>query len=285
MICLSIFSVFFILIFQETPYKIQVASIYIFLLVFVLAITHIRKKGLLGKWNNFLLAIYPAAFFFIIFESFFMMLPYFNEMRYDQLMVEIDHFLLGVNPTVFIEGIISPLMTDIMYVFYFFYFPMPFILIIWLYKKGKFAEIEKSIFTLLLCYYGAYVTYFFVPVEGPRFYIAHLQTAPLEGIIFTDPIRNLIDVFEPNKLDCFPSLHTAILVVVMFLCAKYNRKLYYIYLPASVLILVSLIYCRYHYFIDMAVGFVWALICCYSVFPFYEKTSRFFSQHFSGDKN
>ena len=192
--------------------------------------------------------------------------------------------MLGVNPTVWIERIVTPVLTEIMYISYFLYFPMPLILVIWLFFEKKYPEIEESIFLLFMCYYGAYITYFFIPVEGPRFHLAGSQTVSLTGLFFSQPIKTIINFFEPNKLDCFPSLHAAILIVTGFLTYKFNKKLFYIYLPIGFLIIISLVYCRFHYVIDIIAGSVWAIICITIGKFIYVKFKRKFIFHFNETK-
>ena len=274
-ITLSLIIIFYIIGFGKTPYKTSSAIVYSVLLLFIMIISGLRLMKDF-RFKKFLLLIYPMIFFFSLFESFYMILPYFNTMRFDWLMISIDHWLLGVHPTVWIEKIFNPFLTDIMYLAYIFYFPMPLILAGWLFYRKKYAALEEAMVLIFLCYYGAYVTYFFIPVSGPRFNLAAFQTLQVTGLILTDPIRALVDFFEPNKLDCFPSLHAAILIVTMFLTYKNNKKLYYFYLPISIVIMISLVYCRYHYVIDILAGSIWGITCItIGRFLYYRLKNRF----------
>jgi membrane-associated phospholipid phosphatase len=229
------------------------------------------------------MVIYPVIFLFAVFETFFMLLPYFNTARYDELMIHIDHAIFGAHPTVWLEAIISTPFTELMYLLYLFYFPMPLFILIWLYRKHRYADMERSFFVLLLTYYGAYVIYFFVPVEGPRYHLAELQSVPLDGLLFTEPIRRLIDFLEPNKLDCFPSLHAAITLATLLVTRRYHRTLFRWLLPAAAGIMLSLVYCRYHYAIDVAAGIVWAAACYWLANRFYDRVFHRFAPHFGRD--
>lgn len=204
--------------------------------------------------------LYPIVFLFTMFESFFMILTYFNENRFDWLMAKIDFYIFNVNPTIWIEPFINPFCTEVFYWLYLFYFPMPLIALSCMYRKKMFAEIEYSIIAYYITYYGAYLSYFIIPVMGPRFYLEHLQTVPLNGLLFSEIIHDTINLMEPNKLDAFPSLHTAILLITMVISYKYVRKLYYLFFPIAIGILISLIYLRYHYFVDIIFGAIWAAI-------------------------
>ncbi|MCL5992122.1 MAG: phosphatase PAP2 family protein [Bacteroidetes bacterium] len=258
---LIIFIIIYLIGFTRTPYKVTLAIWYSFLFLFIILMSRLRqsKKEFWGK--KFIFLAYPMIFFFSLFESIFMLLPYFNTFRYDDLMINIDYFLCGVHPTVWIEKFINPSLTELMYISYFFYFPMPLILVIILFYRRQFEALEELIFLMFITYYTAYITYLFIPVEGPRFHLAHLQTVPLTGLFLSKPIMSLIDFFEPNKLDCFPSLHAAIMLVIMYLTFRNAKKLFYFYMPFAFLILISLVYCRFHYVIDIIAGTALAIFC------------------------
>lgn len=247
--------------FCRTPYKLPLASIYAGLLLFTFVCAYSRYAIEPGRWREFVMFVYPIIFLFTVFETFFMILPYSNPLRFDDLMVEIDFLLLGVHPTVWLEPVIHPVLTDLMYVLYLIYFPLPLIILGWMLRGNMYDRLEESFVVFLLCYYGAYIMYFALPVEGPRFHLAAFQKIDLEGYLLAEPIRKFIDILEPNKLDAFPSLHAAILLITMLVSYQYNRTLFWYFLPVGLGIMVSLIYCRYHYMIDVVAGLTWAGIC------------------------
>ena len=272
--------IFYLIAYTRTPYRARLIVLYTLLLLLVLSMSRVRGSVRSERLKKLILFLYPVAFLFCIFETFYMLLPFFNGLRLDALIANIDRAVLGVNPTVWIEQWVRPLLTDIMYLFYLFYFPMPLIIMGWMYAKGKLQEVEESFFLYLVCYYGAYILYFFIPVEGPRFFLHTLQTVALEGIVISEPIRSLIDALEPNKLDAFPSLHAAILTVTMLITYRHNRKLFYAFIPCALGITISLIYLRYHYVIDVIVGFVWALASYRTATTVYHAVSGKVFPHF-----
>ncbi len=283
--CLAVVVVFYGLAFPRTPYKLAAPLAFLGLFLFMSLMIFLRSKNKFGRQQEILSILYPVFFVFGIFETFFMTLSYFNSARYDSLMARIDHLLLGVDPTIWFQSWISPLATDFFYVLYFFYFPMPFFIIVWLFRKKKLNELAESFFIYIFTYFGAYITYFFVPVQGPRFFMEDLHTVPLKGILFAEPIRTLIDFFEPNKLDAFPSLHTAVVLTTLLICYRYNKKLFRVFLPISVGILISLIYCRYHYFIDMVAGAAWSTFAFLFATRLYEKYNPRCFPHFGRNNN
>jgi len=233
-----------------------------------------------NKWKKIIQLVYPMLFMLGVFESFFMIVPFFNLNRYDDLLSNIDLEMFGVHPTVWIESWIRPLLTDFFYLLYAFYFPLPLFIIFWMIKRKMYKQIEESFFILLFTYYGAYIVYFIVPAEGPRYFLAQLQSIPLDGIFFAPVIRNAINFMEPNKLDVFPSLHAAIVVSAMYISYLYNKKIFYKLLPFSIGIIISLVYCRYHYVIDIFAGVLWAGIACFIGSMVFRNTHQYFYPHF-----
>ena len=102
-------------------------------------------KGESKRWKKIINFIYPIIFLFGIFETFYMVLPYFNSYRFDGLMAKIDFLLLGCYPTIWFEQWTHPFLTEVMYLFYLIYFPMPIIILVWLLTKNKLKEIQKEL--------------------------------------------------------------------------------------------------------------------------------------------
>jgi membrane-associated phospholipid phosphatase len=271
---------FMVITFNKTPYKTELIISYPLLLIFYFYSIKIRTIESLGKIRKVLAFLLPATFFFLIFETLFMILPYSTETRYDTLLAQIDLALFGISPTVWIEQYIQPIFTEILYIAYFLYFPMPLLVFGWMFYKRQYRSIEKYFFIFLLTYYSAYTCYFLFPAVGPRFFLADQYSIPLQGLYFTNFLRTFIDTLEPNKLDAFPSLHTAILITTMILAYKNSKFLFYIYIPIGILILISVIYCRYHYFIDVIAGVVCSLISYWAAYRIYYRYRQKFSFHF-----
>jgi len=265
---------FYIAAFRTTPYKLQPPIILSFLIILVLFSVYLRSSSNPNKLKKLFLFSYPIIFLFVIFESFFMILPYFNPHVYDLTLANIDYKIFGAYPTVWIEKFNNPWLTDLLYSLYLFYFPMPLFLIIYLFKKNKHYILDKILLTYLTTYYISYTIYFFIPAMGPRFNetLVQLQGIKhLNGIILAVPIRELINYLEPNKFDAFPSLHTAILTSIMLSTFYYNKTLFKIFIPIAIGILIALVYCRYHYVIDMIVGFILSVVVYYFWHFYYDK--------------
>ncbi len=281
---LFVIFVFALITLPHNPYTFKPFLALAFALALVFLAVAIRNRAsqkdesrTISKIIRGFVNFYPLIFFFVVFESFYMILPFLNPHDYDKALAQMDYALLGVNPTVWIETFFRPWLTDLMYLLYFFYFPFPLFILIYLFRKGTDHQFNKSVFIYLLVYYGAYIIYFIVPARGPHLYapIAHLQTRELTGIFLAGPIRSLIGTLEPNKFDAFPSLHTAISLATLILMGKYHKKMFLIFTPVVMGIWISLVYCRYHYVSDMIAGILWTVIAFIVGGWIYEKTLKY----------
>ncbi len=281
---LGIIVILFGLSYERVPDKTTLIAAYGVLLLMVVSMAFLRDRTGTFRLKKLLLLIYPILFLFGLFETFYMLIPYYNTNRYDLLMTQIDLLLLGCYPTVWIERFINPFLTEVMYLLYVVYFPMPLILVGWLYNKDMLPQVQESFMVFFLCYYTAYIAYFFVPVEGPRYFLENLHTVRLDDVFLAEKIRSIIDFFEPNKLDCFPSLHSAILSVTMLLSYRHARKLFWYFQPLAVGIMISLVYCRYHYVIDIIAGLVLAFPAFYGGIYLNRRAGKYFRFHFQLEK-
>lgn len=276
--------VFFLTTLSQSEYILEASGLFGGLFAFMLLIIYFRSLKTDCVIYKLLLALYPAVFLILIFESLHMVMPYMIENEYDKALADIDFLILGFHPTVAIEPMINPVMTELMYYLYAFYFPMPFFILIYLFLKKKYIELDKTLFFFLLTYYGSYLMYFAVPALGPRYYepILRLQQVPLDGLWFSETIRNTINFLEHNKYDAFPSLHAAITLTTLLVIGKYRKKWLYFFIPVATGIFISLVYCRYHYVIDIIAGVAWTMICYWITEKYHKKLAeRYFVSFFT----
>jgi membrane-associated phospholipid phosphatase len=168
--------------------------------------------------------------------------------------------LFNNHPTLVLEKITHPLLTDIMQLSYCTYYFLPIGLGALLLKNRERPAFEYSLFMILLCFYLSYIGYLLFPALGPRFALDHLQTIDLKGLFAANALQELLNELEGIKRDAFPSGHTGITLVVLWLAFRFEKKYFWLILPASIALLFSTVYCRYHYVIDVIAGFGLALI-------------------------
>jgi len=229
-------------------------------LVSILFIVQIFYYKNMGKVRAFIYYFSPIAFIILIYESLGDLIQYLQP-DFDPVLIEIDFSLFGVHPTVWIEQWIVPWFTDLMSLAYISYYFIPVTLIGILYWKNRTEDLKMSLFVLALSYYLSFVGYILFPAIGPRYTLTHLQSVPLTGSFITDFVRDVLNALEHNKRDCMPSGHTQIALTVLYLAYRYERLLYYILIPIISGLILSTVYLRYHYVIDLVAGTAIAIGC------------------------
>ena len=214
----------------------------------------IRYSPERGVWKLFHDIVFPVIAVFLVFDSMTELVPGVNPGDIDYLLIRADYWLLGGYPTVWLERVVNPYLTEILQLAYTSYYFLPVILGIVLRIKKKEAEFNDGLVFILLCFYLSYVGYVLFPALGPRYTMNHLQSIPLKGALFFEQIYGILNSIEGIKRDAFPSGHTAVTLVVLHLAFRYEKRLFYIYLPITLLLLFATVYCRYHYVVDVLGG-------------------------------
>ncbi|MBA4373846.1 MAG: hypothetical protein C0402_13425 [Thermodesulfovibrio sp.] len=208
-----------------------------------------------GRFLSLLHALlFPTVSILLIFDSLEKIVHKLNPRDIDPLLIRLDYILLGCYPTVSLEKIATPLLTEVLQFSYASYYLIPFALGITLYRKKKQAEFERALFFIMLCFYLSYVGYLLFPALGPRYTMAHLQTGGLQGWLFADHLQAVLNSLEGIKRDAFPSGHTGIALTVLYLAGRFERRLFFVLLPVVTALVFSTVYCRYHYVIDVIGG-------------------------------
>jgi len=204
---------------------------------------------------------YPLIFIPILFDSLADLLPHVSPVERDAILIRLDYALLGVHPTIWLERYTHPVLTELLTWAYTAYYFLPVLLAAALYRQKKAGAFDRAVFGLVLCYYLSYVGYFLVPAVGPRFTLAHLQTVDLSGVFAADAIRETLDALERFKQDAFPSGHTAIVLLVLVYAWRPLRGLFWFFLPIVMALIVSTVYLRYHYVVDVLAGMLLVAVC------------------------
>ena len=227
-------------------------------LLFVLkTFSDLKAIGRVGAFFN---CFSPILFIILIYESLGDLIHYLQP-DIDSWLIQIDFSIFGVHPTLWMEQWIVPWFTDIMSLAYVSYYFIPVILIVVLYLKDRMIEFDQAIFVLGFGYYVSFIGYILFPAIGPRYTLTHLYTVPLEGSFLTDFVRDILNLLEHNKRDCMPSGHTQMVLICLFLAHRYEKFLFYLFFPIICGLILSTVYLRYHYVIDLLVGAAFAVGC------------------------
>lgn len=234
---------------------------YSVLALVIISLTALNRRTPGSRLFSFLHAFIPIISVVIIFNSLGDIIPFIRQRYYDDVLIRIDYMLFAVHPTVWMERFNNTLLTALFQVAYISYYVMPIALGASLFLKDKQGEFETAVFTIILCFYLSYIGYMLFPAVGPRFTMDHLQTMDLQAGPMTRWIQQTLNTLEHNKTDAFPSGHTAVALVSLFYAWKYReRVLFGVLAPAVSALIVSTVYLRYHYVIDVIAGILLAVL-------------------------
>ncbi|MFO0752483.1 MAG: phosphatase PAP2 family protein [Thermodesulfovibrionales bacterium] len=208
--------------------------------------------------------LFPVLCVLIIFDALGLIVHTINPHDWDYLLIRLDYLLFGGYPTVLLERLMHPVLTDILQVAYSTYYFLPVALGVTLKLRGQREEFEYALFLILLCFYLSYAGYLLVPALGPRYAIEHLHAGELEGFLVAKPIQDFLNRLEGVKRDAFPSGHTGIALTVLYLSYRSARDLFRLLLVPVLLLIVATVYCRYHYAVDVLGGVLLTVVTAVS---------------------
>ena len=184
----------------------------------------------------------------------------------DEYVLDGEQYLFGVQPTLWLQRITTPGLTEWMMFAYVIYVPMyPVLCGIIYYLRGDVA-MEDYFFTLgftnILCDIG----FILFPVAGPIATIGSLYTVPLNGYVFTylgELMRSNLHYIGGT----IPSPHCAAATIMWVMAYRYHRPSFYILTPVVLSLYASTFYARYHYVTDAVVGVAVAFLAL-AIVPF-----------------
>ncbi|MBI5507466.1 MAG: inositol phosphorylceramide synthase [Deltaproteobacteria bacterium] len=185
----------------------------------------------------------------------------------DAVLLRIDELIFGVEPTILLQAVISPWLTEYMTFAYALYFVFPTFMLVLPYTKGQTYVFREGALALSLCCYLGFLGYITVPAVGPRYFIPESLTVPLTGIWLTARAAAVWNALETVQRDCFPSLHTAMSTIALVYLWRLRR--YYqngmwvlaVATPLTVSLWLSTVYLRYHWTVDVVAGWALAFLC------------------------
>ena len=200
-------------------------------------------------------------------------IPELNPGDRDDLLISVDRAVLGGDPSVWLERISTPWLTDVLQVAYLVYYVLPIVLLGTLYCRPPCSAKEAGpthedgrafdlcVVALLLSHYFAFTGYMAIPALGPRFALAPMYRTDLTGLLAAEPIRHFLDGLEGIKRDAFPSGHVSAVLISVHYMFRFTPRLAWCALPAVLLMIFATLYLRYHYAADVLAGGLLAALC------------------------
>ena len=176
----------------------------------------------------------------------------------DDALQRIDRLLVGGDVSLRLQQFSSPALTDLMsvaYLFYMLYFGVSQLLY-FLDALELAVRFYIGLFTVFALGFAGYV---FLPAHGPYLALSACFTEPLTGGLLTHVNRETVRLGS-IRTDVFPSLHCAVPAFILAFDYRHKRTRFWVCLVPCLLLFVSTVYLRYHYFIDVLAGFALALV-------------------------
>ncbi|MGV9214146.1 phosphatase PAP2 family protein [Micromonospora sp. RB23] len=180
----------------------------------------------------------------------------------DPALIEFDRTVFGGDVSRWLNDTLgSPALTLFMAICYLSYGLSQAAWAIFSYLRGHLREYHDFALAISITAVVGYAGYVLVPGVGPHIYQTDVYADPLPG--HEGSIGGALDAItavQGPARDLFPSLHTAMTVVLMVYLWRDARRLFWWYLPIGLGLLLSTLYLRKHYAVDLLAGAVLAVL-------------------------
>ena len=214
------------------------------------------SRGRLLETLYHLLVIPALAFTYFRLRE---IVPMVNGSSADPGLAALDLWLFGGHASVWLERWASRGTVEFFAFFYQLYMVLGagFILGEIFFDRDRERQARFGLGILLVL--GAHVLYLLVPARGPLVHLLSLYQGPLPG----GPLHRLVVHSQEHGgplFDAFPSLHTAVTVFLLLHVWRSFPAWRWPLAATPVCILISTVFLRYHYLIDLLAGLLLAAV-------------------------
>jgi len=174
-------------------------------------------------------------------------------------LVRADEAIFGISPAWWFQHHTSPWLTEIMAYAYATMFFLPLVVLLVLYARRRDRSLSHVALSLQLAFYLGFTIFLLVPARSPD--VVYTFATPLTGHGFYEASAHAWQKLQAVTYDAFPSMHTAVSTLALVQAIRYREDLSW-YVPALlapcvVMLQISTLYLRQHYFVDLLAG--WAV--------------------------
>ncbi len=239
------------------------------LIVYAVALGLTRGQVLAGKAHAI---VYRLGIFVAIFGSFSQLqyiLPTARSVRVDGALYAFDHAVFGFEPAEVFDRFVTPETTEWFSFFYFgYFFILAAHLLPFMFAVRNIRLVSELAIGMVLLFCVGHLLYVAVPGYGPYQHLAGRFAHELDGPLWWRCVRATVDAGEVSaRTDIFPSLHTAAPTFLALFSFRHRRALTAFrlsWLPMALFasqIVVSTMFLRWHYLIDVFAGLALAALC------------------------
>ena len=237
-----------------------------------LAVVHllIRSHAARPDWHliDILRHFYPIILYVALYRETGLLNQIVTSGYFDRFFMGLDDRLFGLQPSVaFMHNLPYLPVSEVFYASYFSYYVMIVGVGAALYFQDK-ERFFHYVSIVSFVFYVCYLIYIFLPVIGPRvFYVpvssfAGQQDIPFYPLQFPESVKGgplfrvmgfIYAHFEAHGA-AFPSSHVAVALCALYFSWRYIPVIRGLHAAVVVLLIISTVYCRYHYVVDIYSG-------------------------------
>jgi hypothetical protein len=195
---------------------------------------------------------YPVTFYGVFFFECGALVPALNFREWDVQLANFDHAMWGGNPVDFFARLHLPVLSEYLQFCYALYYFIPLTAGGQIMYRLGVKRLSDGIAITSVAFYGSYAGYFLFPAVGPRFFPPFEKG--LSGLWSFDYIRTFLANSEGRMHDCMPSGHTSVTLITLYFAWRVHRPTFWAILPFASGLVISTMYLRYHYVIDVVVA-------------------------------
>ena len=230
----------------------------VFGVVIVVALTLIIVRYR-PQWT-FLRDSLPFAYCLAIYTNLHDTIHFANPNDIHNTLIAIDQWMFGIQPTVWAERFIHPMLTELFSFCYMIFFLFAPIVALTLYLKGRKVEFRETLVSVILCFYAGYFLYVVFPAAPPRIMLKDMFSVGFDGTPIADAALRMVNLLPSDSRAAFPSLHAAVTLLSLLFAFKHVRRLFWAILPFCIGLILSTVYLRHHYVIDLLAGFALGIL-------------------------
>lgn len=232
----------------------------------------------------------PYLIIAVIYENLILFTDFYGSSlnTIDISLMNIDQFIFGGQPTIWLESYLNPVAVEILMIGYGLFFIYPFGYLIYLVQKNQINIFQEVLFAQVLILILSLFCFVAFPAVGPRFTLEINPVMPsldlpfymggIEGVeipflyqltgykSFYAAQVDIWNYLERIKTDCMPSMHTGLCLLCLFYALKYRdifkRKqlAQWSWIIGVIILIISTVYLRYHWVIDVIAGVLSAIV-------------------------
>jgi len=182
-----------------------------------------------------------------------------TQREFDPLIIEVDRWLCGELPNIWVQNYVTPQLTEFMQLSYSIYWiTIPLGGFIF-YFDGDKQLYEYLLHFVTFTFFLSYIIFIIFPVAGPRFYMANQIRVPYQGLFLGNYLRSFVHEVG-FRGGAFPSSHVGVAVVILLFVWHFKRKVaIFLFLPLVLALSVATVYGQYHYLTDVLAGLLMGL--------------------------